>query len=193
MKNYDDIFKKCATLGGMYDNFDEAIDETKPEEMDAVIKASSGLKDMSEITPEMVEKFMLGKIDHINAVHDRAEEIERKKLEERVERYGTYGKKYAEEQKQIYFGMDDPLKKANKNYDLFNPELVAHCDTIPNDNYDNKHSTMRDNAEAFSAVQDKQTKKNEIDDIKDEINEIKEMMKLILLKQNNQNSVVFEK
>ena len=193
MRNHNDMFKNCVTLGGMYDNFDEAIDETKPEEMDAVIKASSGLKDMSEITPEMVEKFMLGKIDHINAVHDRAEEIERKKLEERVERYGTYGKKYAEEQKQIYFGMDGPLKGANKNDDLFNPELVAHRDTMPNGNYDNIHVSTWNNGDAFSAVQGNPTKKNEIDDIKDEINEIKEMMKLMLLKQNNQNPVVFEK
>lgn len=195
MQNYYDVFNDCTTLGGMYDNFDSAVDVTKPEEMETINKIGSGFKDMSEITPEMIERFMLGKIDRINAVHDRAEELEKIKVEERGERYGNYAKRYADEQKRANFGMNDIKDMENKNSITENC-----CDWNQNqknhvfDDYDECHVPTFNpvNSENEKYECECSAEKNEIKKLKNEIDEIKEMMQQMLSMQKKQEQPMFD-
>lgn len=87
MAEKSDMFDDVKTLSGMFGNFDNAKDVT--EDMEAVMSQGSCFDHMSDVSPEMIESFMRGKVDHINEVHRRTEEIEHKKKDEYNAKYGS--------------------------------------------------------------------------------------------------------
>lgn len=86
-----DLYNKMLTLGQMFENFDNAIDET--ENIDKVIETGSVFHNPNSITGDMIEAFMMDKVEHINAVNNLAEEKEQKILQEKNERRGTFAEK----------------------------------------------------------------------------------------------------
>ena len=89
MGDYEKLINESSTLSGLFGSSDFSNVKDATENLEEVMSQGSHFNGMSDVSPEMIESFMRGKVDRINAVNARAEEISAKKQKEMIERYGS--------------------------------------------------------------------------------------------------------
>lgn len=173
MEDYKNLINESTTLSGLFGSKDFSDVKDVTENIDDVMSQGSHFDGMSDVSPEMIEMFMRGKVDHINAVNAKAEEISAKKREELINRYRkTFSEEYAEN---------------NENHETERKTLVSdpklHDMSIMQHLVDDGCYCPKNNVKIESG---RDTEK-ELTEIKGELNEIKEMMRKMM--ENSQKPV----